>query len=266
MKKTLLAILFSLSSHSLFAAPTQNNDLSIDPAFKNVQTLIQAKNLTGAYQELERLSKAGNAQATYNLAYLTQVGQGTTQNNAKAVQLYEEAGKKGYAIANYVLAQNYATGGLGLKQDDKKAREYLEKASTQGFNDATVELAVLLFSEGTAKSDQLALKKLEPLVKQGNYPAIHAKSLYDISQGFKAKDQKMIENGLNQIQDLAKKGYIPALMAIANMFTNGNITEQNLPEAQKIYTALAKQDIPEAKARLEIVNKMIADQAKTQKK
>ncbi|EPF79824.1 tetratricopeptide repeat protein [Acinetobacter rudis] len=266
MKKFLLATLVAISSHSLFAAPAPQQNLEIDPAFKNVQTLVQAKNFTGAYQELERLSQAGNAQATYNLAYLTQIGQGTTQNNAKALALYEEAGKKGYSIANYVLAQNYATGGLGLKQDDKKAREYLEKASNQGFNDATVELAVLLFSEGTTKSDQLALKKLEPLIKQGNYPALHAKALYDISQGFKNKDQKTVEKGLNQIQELGKQGYIPALMAIANMFTNGNVTQQNLPEAQQIYAALAQQNVPEAKARLELVNKLIAEQGKTPKK
>ncbi|MDQ8953557.1 tetratricopeptide repeat protein [Acinetobacter rudis] len=266
MKKLLLATLIALSSQHLFAAPPANSNLEIDPTFKNVQTLVQAKDFKGAYQELERLSKAGNAQATYNLAYLTQIGQGTTQSNTKALQLYEEAGKKGYSIANYVLAQNYATGGLGLKQDDKKAREYLEKASNQGFNDATVELAVLLFSEGTAKSDQQALKKLEPLIKQGNYPALHAKALYDISLGFKNKDQKTIEQGLNQIQELGKKGYIPALMAIANMFTNGNVTQQNLPEAQQIYAALAEQNVPEAKARLELVNKMIAEQSKSSKK
>lgn len=266
MKKILLAALLTCSSSYLIAAPAANQNVEIDPAFKNVQALIQAQNFTAAYQELERLSKAGNAQATYNLAYLTQIGQGAPQNNAKAVQLYEEAGKKGYAIANYVLAQNYASGGLGLKQDVKKAREYLEKSSAQGFNDATVELAVLLFAEGTAKSNQLALQKLEPLIKKGSPPAIHAKSLYDISQGFKAKDQKMVEQGLNQIQELAKKGYIPALMTMANMLMNGNIIQQDLSEAQKIYAALAKQDIPEAKARLDMVNKMLADQAKAPKK
>lgn len=266
MKKILLAALLTCASPYLCAAPVAQTVPMIDPTFKNVQTLIQAKNFTAAYQELEHLSATGNAQATYNLAYLTQMGQGTTQNNAKAVQLYEEAGKKGYAIANYVLAQNYATGGLGLKADEKKARNYLEKASAQGFNDATIELAMLLFAENTPHSNQLALQKLDPLIKKGSPAALHAKSLYDINQGLKNKDQKMLEQGLNQIQDIAQKGYIPALMTMANMLMNGNIIQQDLPEAQKIYTALAKQEIPVAKARLEMVNKMIADQTKSQKK
>ncbi len=55
----------------------------------------------------------------------------------------------------------------------------------------------------------------------------------------------------------------PALMAIANMFVNGNITAQNLTEAKNIYSALAQQDVPQAKENLEIVNNLIAEKAKT---
>ncbi|NHB58664.1 tetratricopeptide repeat protein [Acinetobacter shaoyimingii] len=257
MKKTLCALLVTLSSMSLFAeAP------AVDPAFSKVQQLIQAKDFTNAYKELEQLSKAGNSQATYNLAYLTQTGQGTKQDNKKAVELYQQAGNKGYPIANYVLAQNYASGGLGLTKDAAKARQYLEKASSQGFDDATVELAVILFAEGKDSSDKQALQKLDPLIKKGNYAAIHAKALYDISQGFKTKKEAPVKQGLASIQSLAQKGYIPALMAAGNMYVNGNIVPQNLPEAKKIFEALSKQNIPQAKESLDVVNKLLADQAK----
>src|SRR5690606_31164736 len=100
-----------------------------------------------------------------------------------------------------------------------------------GFEDAIVESAVLLFSEGKEQSDKLALQKLDPLIKKGSYPAIHARALYDISLGFKTKTEAPVKKGLASIQDLGKKGYIPALMAIGNMFVNGNIVPQNLPEA-----------------------------------
>lgn len=267
MKKIFLASCLTLAGLSSFALPQlhaatpQQNDM-IDPAFANVKKLIESKNIKGAYQELEALAKSGNAQALYNLGYLNQMGEGTAQNNKKAVDYYQQAGVKGYSIANYVLAQNYATGGLGLKKDDKKSREYLEKASAQGFDDATVELAVLLFAEGNDSSDQAALKKLAPLIQQGNNQAIHAKALYDITLGFKTQNTKTIEQGLNTIQNLGKQGYIPALMAIANMFVNGNITAQNLPEAKKIYTALVKENVPQAKENLEIVNQLMAEQTK----
>lgn len=257
MKKILCGALLALAS-SVAISATPN----VGPEFTKVQELIKAQNFSAAYQELDRLSKTGNAQATYNLAYLTQSGQGTKQDNKKAVQLYEQAGSKGYPLANYVLAQNYATGGLGLSKNEKKSREYLEKAAAQGFDDAVVELAVVLFSEGKESSDKLALQKLDPLIKKGSYPAIHAKALYDISLGFKTKKEAPIKQGLASIQELGKKGYIPALMAIANMFVNGNIVPQNLPEAKKIFTALAAQNVPQAKQGLDVVNKMMAENAK----
>ncbi len=151
----------------------------------------------------------------------------------KAIQLYEQAAQKGYYVASYVLGKNYLTGALGLKQDIAKAKQYLQTASSQGFNDATVDLAVLYFSENTAASDQKGLTLLQSLIAKDHYQAIHAKALYDISAGFKNKDEAPIKQGLQSIQNLAEKGYIPALMAVGNMFVNGNIVPQNLPEAKK---------------------------------
>jgi len=260
MKKILFATLLALSCANTFAADPAKN--TVDPAFAKAQSLIQAKDYTAAYQELDRLGKAGNAQALYNLGYLTQMGQGTAKDDKKALKYYQDASAKGYPVATYVLAQSYAIGQLGLAKDEKKVREYLEKSSSQGFDDATVELAVLLFSESTPESDKKALQKLDPLIKKGNFPAIHAKALYDITQGFKNKNEASVNQGLTSIQDLAKKGYIPALMAVGNMMTNGNIVDQNLPEAQKIFTALAKDNVPKAKESLEVVNKLIAEQGK----
>lgn len=261
MKKILLATLLSLSAATIFAADAPKSN--IDPAFAKAQELIQAKNFTAAYQELDKLAKTGNGQAMYNLGYLTQTGQGTAKDDKKALKYYQDSSAKGYPVASYVLAQSYATGQLGLAKDPKKVREYLEKASSQGFDDATVELAVLLFSEGKPASDKLAVQKLDPLLKKGFPPAIHAKALYDITDGLKAKNAATVNQGLKAIQGLAQKGYIPALMAVANMMTNGNLINQNLPEAQKIFGELAKQNVPRAKESLEVVNKLIAEKAKT---
>jgi len=262
MKKLILAALLSISSSiTVFAADVPKSEL--DPAFAKAQELIQAKNYTAAYQELDRLAKTGNAQAIYNLGYLTQTGQGTTKDESKALKLYQEASTKGYPVASYVLAQSYATGQLGLNKDDKKAKEYLDKSSSQGFDDATIELAVLLFSEGKPASDKLALQKLDPLLKKNFPPAIQTKALYDITEGLKKKNATTVNQGLKAIQDLAQKGYIPALLTVANMMTNGNLIAQNLPEAQKIFSELARQNVPKAKESLEVVNKLIAEKSKT---
>ena len=126
----------------------------------------------------------------------------------------------------------------------------------------SVDLAGRRFTENTPASNKIGLQKLQPLITKGNMQAIHAKALYDISSGFKNKDEKPIQQGLSSIQDLAKKGYIPALMAVGNMFANGSIVQQNLPEAKKIFAALAQQNIPQAKESLAAVDKMMAEQKK----
>ena len=259
MKKIILASIIALSSNFALAETAKP---SIDPAFAKIETMVKAKDMKGAYQELDKLAKTGNPQAIYNLGYLTQTGQGTAKDEKKAIKLYEESANKGYPVANYVLGKNYMAGTLGLKQDLNKAKQYLEKASKQGFDDATVDLAVLLFAEGTPASDKLALQKLDPLIKKDNYQAIHAKALYDISLGFKTKNEASIKQGLKGMQDLAQNGYIPALMAVGNMFTNGKIVPQNLVEAKKIFSALAKENVPQAKESLAVVDKMIAETAK----
>lgn len=51
-------------------------------------------------------------------------------------------------------------------------------------------------------------------------------------------------------------------MAVGNMFANGSIVQQNLPEAKKIFAALAQQNIPQAKESLAAVDKMMAEQKK----
>ena len=262
MKKLLIAGAIALSSSISMA----NSNIPTDPAFAKIEQLMQANKVKDAYQELEKLAKTGNAQAMYNLGYLTQTGQGTAKNEKKAIQLYEQSAQKGYPVASYVLGKNYLTGALGLKQDAAKAKQYLQTASNQGFNDATVDLAVLYFSENTAASDQKGLKLLQPLIAKDYYQAIHAKALYDISIGFKNKDEAPIKQGLQSIQNLAQKGYIPALMAVGNMFVNGNIVPQNLPEAKKIFASLAQENVPQAQESLAVVEKMMADQAKASNK
>jgi len=261
MKKILLASLSAVSSTLSMAVPSSDKN----PAFEQIEQLIKANDYTTAYQQLQKLAQEGNPQALYNLGYLTQVGKGVTKNEQQALKYYQQASEKGYVVADYVLANNYVTGGLGLPKDEKKAREYLEKASNAGFDDATVQLAVALFSENKPASDQQALKRLDPLIKKNSMPAIHTKALYDISTGIKNKQETKVNQGLQSIQNLAKKGYIPALMAVGNMLANGTIVQQNLPEAQKIFSALAQQNVPRAKESLDTVNKMMTDQNKAKK-
>lgn len=254
MKKILLALALAASCHLSHA--------DVPAAFAQVQSLIEAKNLTGAYQELEKLAKAGHAEALYHQAYMLQIGQGVEKDDKKALKLFEQASKKGVAPASYILAQHYLSGTLGLKSNIAKGKSYLETAEKQGFKNATIDLAMLILSEGTPASEKTGLAKLEPLVKAKHPQAQYAQAMYYISSGIQAKNEKTVQQGLTGIEALASKGYVPALMSVATMFIQGNLVDQNLPEAKKILTELSKAKVPQAQSALDSVNKMLEKQVK----
>ena len=100
MKKIILASIIALSSHLAMAEMATN---SVDPAFAKIEALVKANDMKGAYQELDKLAKAGNPQAIYNLGYLTQTGQGTAKDEKKAIKRYEEAASKGYPVCQLCI-------------------------------------------------------------------------------------------------------------------------------------------------------------------
>lgn len=85
--------------------------------------------------------------------------------------------KKATLLQVMFLGKNYLTGALGLKQDTAKAKQYLQTASSQGFNDATVDLAVLYFSENTAASDQKRFNAITTLNCQRSFSSHTCQSL-----------------------------------------------------------------------------------------
>ncbi len=258
MKKLLIASLITVVSHSAFAADTKTSTIKPDPIFTKATQLYEAKDYAAAFQEMQRLATTGNQQAIYNLGYMTQLGQGTAKDEKKALQYYQDASTKGYGPASFSLAQAYHKGTLGLGKNPQKYKEYLEKASIQGSDEATVEFADLLFRQGKPEYDQLAIQKLLPLLRKDYYPAKNLKAVYDLGIGVKNKNPFMQQQAIESLKDLAKKDYAPSLMILGNMLANGSIIDQDLEQAKNIFSRLAAVDYPNAKESLVKVNEAIA--------
>jgi len=255
MKKLLIASLITLASHTAFAADSKNAATDV---FAKATQLYEAKDYNAAFQEMHRLADTGNTQAIYNLGYMHQMGQGTSKDDRKALQYYQDASNKGYGKASFTLAQLYHTGDLGVAKSDQKYKEYLDKASNQGSEEAIVESANILFRQGKPEYDQMAVQKLLPLLRKNYYPAVHLKAIYDLSLGVKNKNPFMQQQSVETLKDLAKKGYAPSLMVLGNMLANGGIVTQNLEESRSIFSGLAKQNYPNAKESLAKVDEAIA--------
>ncbi|WDZ50625.1 tetratricopeptide repeat protein [Acinetobacter vivianii] len=258
MKKLLIASLITLAIHTAFAADNKAPPTKSDPLFTKATQLYETKDYAAAYQEMQRLANTGNMQAIHNLGYMTEHGQGTVKDEKKAVQYYLDASNKGYGPASFSLAQAYHKGSLGLSKDPQKYKEYLNKASSQGSDEATVEFADLLFRQGKPEYDQLAIQRLLPLLRKDYYPAKNLKAVYDLGIGVKNKNPFMQQQAVESLKELAKKDYAPSLMILGNMLANGNIIGQDLEQAKNIFARLAAANYPNAKESLAKVDEAIA--------
>ena len=96
--------------------------------------------------------------AQYRLGYMYEKGLGTTNDPAKAVQLYRSAADHGYAEAQNLMGIFYATGTNGIAQDDKQAVAWYQKAADQGFAKAEKNLGDMYFFGRGVDRDYLQAK------------------------------------------------------------------------------------------------------------
>lgn len=250
MKKLFIASLLAITTSFTYA-----NDTNI---YAKAEQFYIAQDFNSAYKEFERIAKTGDAQAIFNLGQMTRFGQGTKQDSKQALKLFKQAADKNYARAEMVLFEIYMDGDLGVKADSVQARKHLEKASKLGWTDATVELANQYFAQGTAESDKKGVALLQPLAQQNNQSAQHLLAVYHIVNGVKTVNENSIMTGIKSLETLTKQGYIPSMMAVANMSATGEVLPQNLALAKNLYTILAENNVPTAKERLAQVEQALA--------
>ena len=113
-----------------------------------------------ARQWYEQAAAAGDTDAQFNLGLLYDQGLGVKQDHAKAREWWEQAAEAGNALAQHQLDDldryeylilplkaafdlgNMYQGGLGVRPDYAKAREWYEKAAAGGNDEAQFNLGV----------------------------------------------------------------------------------------------------------------------------
>ena len=87
---------------------------------------------TGDYQKAYRLfyplAYLGVANAQVMLGYMYRKGQGVPKDDAKAVQWYRDAAKRGHTLAQYAHGVMY-NNGYGIPKDDAKAFYWYRRAA-----------------------------------------------------------------------------------------------------------------------------------------
>jgi TPR repeat protein len=123
-----------------------------DPESMMTLGLIYERGLNGKTRHfgkaLEWYAKAaaeGLASGFYNVGVCYEVGMGTAPDEAKALENFKLASDKGFAQADYRLANIYLQGLLGASPDEEIGLAHLRKAADLGHLDAQKDLGAILY-------------------------------------------------------------------------------------------------------------------------
>jgi eukaryotic-like serine/threonine-protein kinase len=157
--------------------------------------------------------------AQYRLGFLYEKGLGPDKDPAHAVQLYQSAADHGYAEAQNLLGILYATGGDGLKEDDKQAIAWYQKAADQGFAKAQKNLGdIYFFGHGVDKDYKQAMTWYQKAADQGFAEAqFRLGYMYERGLGTKAS----LDDAIAQYKKAASNGSIDAQRALDRL-ASGN--------------------------------------------
>lgn len=132
------------------------------------------------------------------------------QDDAKAVQLFQDAVEKGNTKAMLCLAMMYQQG-LGVAEDEQKAVELLASAAEQGDAEAQYTLGRLLHKAGHI---QEAISLFMAASQQGNGAASYALStMYDTGEAGVKSETEMVQ----LLGAAVEQGYPPALFDMGRM-------------------------------------------------
>ncbi|MDX2221319.1 MAG: tetratricopeptide repeat protein [Rhodospirillaceae bacterium] len=131
-------------------------------------------------------------------------------DNVKALALIKPLAEKGNAEAQRNLGVMYL-GGRGVNRDSAVAAEWFRKSADQGFASAAYQLGLLHYNgEGIAKDAVAAGVLFEKAAIGGVIEARHA-------VGRLAKERGDIAMAMASYEEAAVKGYMPAILDLAQM-------------------------------------------------
>jgi TPR repeat protein len=120
-----------------------------------------------AFKEFLAEAQKGNADAQNDVGAMYNLGQGVSQDHAKAVQWFRKAAEQGHAQAQNNLGKSYLKG-QGVPQDYSKAIQWYEKAVEQGNAQAQYNLGLLYFNgEGVPQDFKKAIVLFRKAADQG---------------------------------------------------------------------------------------------------
>lgn len=154
---------------------------------------------------------------------------------------------RGDADAQFELGLRLLTG-EGVKKDEKKGKEWMEKAANQKHLRAQFVMGSLYEDGvGIAKNDAKAVEWYRKAAENGFAPAQFATAMaYDLGRGIKQDAVKATE----WLEKAAEQNHPQAQTALASKYERGVGAAKNPSKAALLYLRAAQQDFVQAMSRL----------------
>jgi len=118
---------------------------------------MRSGNFAEAYCVLKPHAEAGDPEAQYNIGWMYLNGYGLAMNDSRALEWWERASDQGYIDASFSIAMLYSLGEGKVEKDMDKAIEYYLIAVEDGHEDAIMIIRSML-----ARNDEaISLRKQE---------------------------------------------------------------------------------------------------------
>lgn len=105
---------------------------------------MRAGDFAEAYCVLKPYAESGDAEAQYNIGWMYLNGYGLRMNDSKALEWWQRASDQGYTDASFSIAMLYSLGEGRVEQDMGKAIEYYLMAVEDGHEDANMIIRSML--------------------------------------------------------------------------------------------------------------------------
>jgi SH3-like domain-containing protein len=125
---------------------------------------MRAGNFAEAYCVLKPYAESGDPEAQYNIGWMYLNGYGLMMNDSKALEWWQRASDQGYTDASFSIAMLYSLGEGRVEKDMDKAIEYYLMAVEDGHEDANMIIRSML-----ARDDATIRQRKQEIVRTYGY-------------------------------------------------------------------------------------------------
>ncbi len=121
-------------------------------------------NYAEAYCVLKPYAEAGDPEAQYNIGWMYLNGYGLMMNDQRALEWWQRASDQGYLDATFSIGMLYSLGEGRVEKDMDKALEYYLKAVEDGHEDANMIVRSML-----ARDDRAVRARKQEIIRTYGY-------------------------------------------------------------------------------------------------